>query len=243
MQICIPVIACALVMTMAPVPQPAVDANPISQALKQAWDDAKGNMQASAEQMPEADYAFKPAEQVRTFGQILAHVAGANYVFCSAARGEKSPFTEDHFEKSATTKAAIVKALSDSIAYCDVAYAGLTDAKAGESVAMPFGMGRRAARIRADGEHGPPAGTLRQPGDLLPDQGHGAAVEPAVRCRDQVRKFEGSEVGFQPAAHGMRRRSAGTGARTDRDHGSRQIDSAGRAGRADDRHAEASPHR
>ncbi len=91
--------------------------------------------------MPEADYAFKPTEQVRTFGQILAHVAGANYVFCSAAKAEKSPFTEDHFEKSATTKAAIVKALSDSIAYCDTAYTGLTDAKAAETIAMPFGMG------------------------------------------------------------------------------------------------------
>jgi uncharacterized damage-inducible protein DinB len=140
MQVCIPVIACALVMAMAPVPQPAVDANPISQALKKAWDDAKGNMQASADQMPEADYAFKPVEQVRTFGQILAHVAGANYVFCSSARGTKSPFTEDHFEKNATAKAAIAKALRDSIAYCDVAYAGLTDRKAAESVAMPFGM-------------------------------------------------------------------------------------------------------
>ena len=136
-----PVIAYALVTAMAPLPQPAVGANPLTQALKQAWDDAKGNVRGSADQMPEADYAFKPTEQVRTFGQILAHVAGANYVFCSAAKAEKSPFSEDHFEKSATTKAAIVKALSDSIAYCDAAYAGLTDAKAAESIAMPFGMG------------------------------------------------------------------------------------------------------
>jgi uncharacterized damage-inducible protein DinB len=141
MQIWTSVIAYALVTTMAPVPQPAGGANPISQSLKNAWDDAKGNVRGSAEQMPEADYAFKPAEQVRTFGQILAHVAGANYVFCSAAKAEKSPFTEDHFEKSATTKAAIVKALGDSIAYCDAAYAGLTDAKAAESITMPFGMG------------------------------------------------------------------------------------------------------
>jgi uncharacterized damage-inducible protein DinB len=141
MQIWTAVIAYALVTTMAPAPQPAGGANPLSQALKKAWDDAKGNVRGSAEQMPEADYAFKPTEQVRTFGQILAHIAGANYVFCSAAKAEKSPFAEEHFEKSATTKAAIVKALSDSIAYCDAAYAGLTDAKAGESVTMPFGMG------------------------------------------------------------------------------------------------------
>jgi uncharacterized damage-inducible protein DinB len=140
MQTCTSMIACALAIAIAPVPQPAAGANPISQAIKKAWDDAKGNMKGSAEQMPEADYAFKPTDQVRTFGQILAHVAGANYVFCSAARGAKSPFTEEHFETNAKTKAAIVKALNDSIAYCDEAYTGLTDTKAAESVAMPFGM-------------------------------------------------------------------------------------------------------
>jgi uncharacterized damage-inducible protein DinB len=155
MQVCTPVIVCALVLAMAPVPQPAVGASPISQAMKKAWDGAKGNVQASADQMPEADYAFKPVEQVRTFGQILAHVAGANYVFCSAARADKSPFTEEHFEKSATTKAAIVKALNDSIAYCDVAYTGLTDTKAAESITMPFGMGSapRASALMANTGH------------------------------------------------------------------------------------------
>jgi hypothetical protein len=154
MYVYVPVMACVLVVAMAPVPQPAAGANPIAQAMKQTWDDAKGNLQASAEQMPEADFAFKPADQVRTFGQILAHVAGANYVFCSAARAEKSPFAEEHFEKTATSKGPIVKALSESAAYCDGAYAGLTDAKAAESIAMPFGMGngpRASALIRNTG--------------------------------------------------------------------------------------------
>ena len=59
--------------------------------------------------MPEADYNFKPNESVRTFGQIIAHVAGASYVYCSAARGEKTPHQEDDFEKTATTKADISK--------------------------------------------------------------------------------------------------------------------------------------
>jgi hypothetical protein len=116
-------------------------ANPISDSVRQAWNDAKGNLQQSAEQMPESDYGFKPADTVRTFGQILAHVAGANYVFCAAAKSEKSPFGEDHFEKSAKTKADIVKALNESVAYCDAVYKALTDRSAAESVARPFGGG------------------------------------------------------------------------------------------------------
>jgi len=113
----------------------------VSSAVKQNWDSVKRNVKESAAQMDEANYAFKPVDSVRTFGQILAHVAGASYVFCAAAKGEKSPFSEEHFEKSATGKAAIVKAVDDSIAYCDTAYAALTDATGAESVTLPFGMG------------------------------------------------------------------------------------------------------
>lgn len=126
----------------------AASDNPISQAIKGSWDGAKRNVTESAAQMPDADFAFKPTDQVRTFGQILAHIAGANYVFCSAARGEKSPFAEDHFEKIGKAKADIVKALNESMAYCDTAYTALTDRSAAESIAMPFGMGN-AARASA----------------------------------------------------------------------------------------------
>src|SRR5215210_5027993 len=66
-------------------------ADPISQAIKSTWEGAKRNLKESAEQMAEPDYAFRPTDQVRTFGEILAHVAGANYVFCAPARGEKTP--------------------------------------------------------------------------------------------------------------------------------------------------------
>ena len=137
----VPAIALGAAQAQAPS---AAAGNSISQAIKDVWAGAKRNLTESADQMPEADYAFKPTEQVRTFGQILAHVAGANYVFCSAGRGEKSPFEEDHFEKIAKTKAEIVKALNDSLAYCDAAYVSLTDRSAGEMITMPFSMGTQA---------------------------------------------------------------------------------------------------
>ena len=122
--------------------------NPISQALRQEWTTAQKNISASAELMPEAGYDFKPIESVRTFGQILAHVAGASYVFCAASKGEKSPHAEDAFEKTATTKTAIVKALADSMTYCDGQFTALDDKSAAETIAMPFGMGK-AARASA----------------------------------------------------------------------------------------------
>ena len=147
-------IVCAIALSAPMVhaqQPPAGSANPISQAIRDSWEGAKRNLKESAEQMPEADYNFKPTDSVRTFGQIIAHVAGASYVYCSAARGEKTPHQEDDFEETATTKADIIKVLNESNAYCDAAFTALTDRTAAEVVAMPFGgkdAGRAAPLIR-----------------------------------------------------------------------------------------------
>src|SRR4051812_18555867 len=104
--------------------------NPISDGIRSQWNGVKKNIKESAEQMTDENYNFKPTPDVRSFGAILSHVAGASYLFCAAARGEKSPHGEEDFEKTATTKAAIVKATNDAIVYCDAAFTALTDATA-----------------------------------------------------------------------------------------------------------------
>ena len=121
--------------------------NPVASGVRTAWEGGKRNLTRSAELMPEKDYGFRPVDTVRTFGQILAHVAGANYVFCAAAKGEPSPHAEAAFEKTATTRAQIIKVLGESVAYCDAAYAALDDKRAGEIVDLPFGMGKGARAL------------------------------------------------------------------------------------------------
>jgi hypothetical protein len=135
-------------------PKPA-PANPITQALRDAWNGAKNNVRRSADVMPEAKYGFKPVDSVRSFGAILAHVAGASYEFCAAARGEKTPHAEDEFEKSAKTKAEIVKALDGAIAYCDQVYATLDDGRAAQMTTGAFGgpQGARAANLIGNTNH------------------------------------------------------------------------------------------
>ena len=119
----------------------------VADAIRSSWNSAKKNVKESAD-VPEMDFAFKPTADVRSFGAILAHLAGANYVFCAAAKGEKAPHAEDEFEKSATTRPAIVKALGDSLSYCDAAFAAATDRTLGDVVDQPFG-GPPAARASA----------------------------------------------------------------------------------------------
>ncbi|MBI3982865.1 MAG: DinB family protein [Gemmatimonadetes bacterium] len=102
-------------------------------SVRPLYDMVKGWVVSSAEQMPEANYAFRPTPDVRTFGQLLGHVANASYMFCSYAKGEKNPATSD-FEKT-TAKAALVQAVKDAFAYCDGAYQ-ITDMKAMEEVTI-----------------------------------------------------------------------------------------------------------
>jgi uncharacterized damage-inducible protein DinB len=123
----------------AQTPAAAAPANPISQSIQNAWNGAKRNIVESADQMPEAKYGFKPVDTVKTFGEILAHVAGASYSYCAGAKGEATPFDEDHFEKTAKTKADIVKAVNDAMAYCDAVYSSLTDQSLAAMVSRPGG--------------------------------------------------------------------------------------------------------
>src|SRR5262249_48651378 len=59
-------------------------------------------IEQAAAKMPEEEYAFKPDPAVRSFAQILGHIADANYLFCSPALGEKNP--APGIEKTKTTK-------------------------------------------------------------------------------------------------------------------------------------------
>ena len=91
-------------------------------AIRGNWRSMASMVTRSAEMMPEADYGYRPVATVRTFGELIGHVAGAQFSICAAALGDK-PRAEDAVEKSATTKAALVQAMKESTAYCEKAYA------------------------------------------------------------------------------------------------------------------------
>ena len=100
------------------------------------YEDVKGNILKSADMMPAENFAFKPTPEVRSFGQLVGHIANANFMICATAKGEKSPATQDY--EKATDKAALVKGLQDAFAYCDPVYK-MADASLGAEAEM-FGM-------------------------------------------------------------------------------------------------------
>src|SRR5438270_606448 len=106
--------------------------NPLSAGNKGIYAIVKNNVIKAAEKMPAENYAFRPADTIRTFGQIVGHIADAQYLFCSVVLGEKNP--TPGIEKGKTSKDDLVKGLKDAFAYCDKAYDGLTDAHAADIV-------------------------------------------------------------------------------------------------------------
>jgi hypothetical protein len=93
------------------------------------------NLVEAAEKMPAADYAFKPTPDVRSFGQLVGHLANGNFYFCSQAKGDVPP-SRENFERAAD-KDAILKGLRDSLAYCDGVYNETTDATFNQPMRSP----------------------------------------------------------------------------------------------------------
>lgn len=110
-------------------------ASPVTQLIEEneeLYDGIRKIVHRSAEIMPEENYAFRPTDVVRSFGQIVGHVADAQYIFCSRVLGEPNPAPK--VEQTVSSKADLIAALDESFAYCDRAYSALTDTNAIEKV-------------------------------------------------------------------------------------------------------------
>ena len=102
------------------------------------------NLADAAELMPASDYSFKPDAEARTFAQLIGHVAAGNFLLCSQAAGEKNPSVT--IAERLTDKAQLVKALNDSLSYCDRIYDATTDANFNQpaQVGLPGAAGQTA---------------------------------------------------------------------------------------------------
>jgi uncharacterized damage-inducible protein DinB len=123
-----------LLAPAAAVAQDTFQGNPLSTYNKTVYTGVKGILLRSAEKMPEENYGFKPTDAVRSFGQVVGHVADSQYMFCSIVLGEKNPAPK--IAESKTSKADLTAALKDAFAYCDKAYDGMTDASATQMVKL-----------------------------------------------------------------------------------------------------------
>jgi hypothetical protein len=121
----------------------------LATSLQNGYAGIKRNFTAAAEKMPEADYSFKPGStpEARTYAQVIAHIAQAQFGQCSGIKGVPNPMAGKQLEQELKTKAEVTKALADSYALCDDLFAQTTDANATEMVKAGANEVTRAAAL------------------------------------------------------------------------------------------------
>jgi uncharacterized damage-inducible protein DinB len=115
-----------------------------------SWLAAHNYIVRSAEMLSDGDFAFRPVETVRTFGQIVAHVADDEMGWCAQVLGE--PVKQTGFEKTLRAKAEILKAIRDAGAYCENAYA-ISDAQAARMTTIWGGQQARIQGLTDNASH------------------------------------------------------------------------------------------
>jgi uncharacterized damage-inducible protein DinB len=136
--------------------QAQATANPMVAETRTEWQAMIGFITKAAEQMPEADYAFKPTPAVRSFGQLIGHLADGQSVICAAALAQPTTAAEGDVENKVTAKSALIAALRTSTELCTRAYAQTDAATTGMTKLFGQDRTRFAALLRNtvhDGEH------------------------------------------------------------------------------------------
>src|SRR5215471_18885855 len=64
--------------------------NPFSADAKQSYTGIKNTLLKAAEKMPEENYSFRTTPQVRTYGEMIGHIADVQMMLCGMPKGSKS---------------------------------------------------------------------------------------------------------------------------------------------------------
>jgi uncharacterized damage-inducible protein DinB len=106
------------------LPNPTLGPNPMTTTISIFRSNMQDKIMKSAEAMPESNYSYRPTKDVRSFAEILNHVAAISYTLCSSVKGEAAPATP--VVKGSKTE--IIAYLKGAFDYCDGVYSGFTDA-------------------------------------------------------------------------------------------------------------------
>jgi len=153
--------ALALFISVMPVASGSeFEPDSIAGSLSEMYAVIADDLVAAARRMPAEKYGYRPTTEVRSFGQIVAHLAGSQFLYCAQAKGARfdpalltklgpvrkySEATAASPPLDAPSKDELVALLDHGVAYCKETYGGMTDAAAVEAI----GQGdRRTIRFR-----------------------------------------------------------------------------------------------
>src|ERR1044071_10377017 len=123
--------------------------NPQLASTKAYYVAVRNNVLKSADKLPEEKWGFRPTDEVKSYGQMLANIADAQFYVCGVAKfGDSAKTSNRKVEETAKTKAEILKWLHAGFAYCDALYDELTDASSA-SIVNFFGQPRTKLSVLA----------------------------------------------------------------------------------------------
>jgi uncharacterized damage-inducible protein DinB len=133
-------------------PPPPPEKGSVSATITEAisgYTQIKTIMLASAEKMPAENFSFKPAPEIRSYGELFTHVAQVQFALCGRLTGtpigRMAPIT-------ATTKEEVIAVLKKSFDACDAANASVTEANALE-ISGGFMRGSKIGTIQKNVAH------------------------------------------------------------------------------------------
>lgn len=91
-------------------------------AARGGFEEVHGWVTKAAEAVPADKYSYRPVGTVRTFGQLVGHLADAYNWYCANAAGRKTEWA-DPSEKGNTDKATVTAKLKQAADGCKSAYA------------------------------------------------------------------------------------------------------------------------
>jgi hypothetical protein len=100
-------------------PAPQADTSAV---VRHGFTEVSGWILKSAELVPADKYTYQPVKTVRTFGQLVAHIADSHNYDCARAAGKNVQWS-DAIEKGRTDKATLLPKLKESIDACTAIYA------------------------------------------------------------------------------------------------------------------------
>lgn len=121
-------------------PGPVVIPGPASEVLT-SYNRIKSNVIKAAEEMPDADFQFRPYPDIRTYARVVNHVTEAQFRTCGTLNGTPAAAISKPPSDTAD-KATIVAGLKASFAECDKAYGAVTNDNIAEL--LSFGAAKRS---------------------------------------------------------------------------------------------------
>ena len=122
--LCVSVLASVANAQISPnLPNPTGAPNPLTTTLSIFRSNMQDKIMKAADTMPESKYNYRPTKDVRSFAEIVTHIADISYFLCSIAKGEANPATPT----AKSSKTEIIAYLKGSFDYCDGVYPKFTD--------------------------------------------------------------------------------------------------------------------